>query len=305
MIRDIQQLKKEKNAVILAHSYVLPEIVYGVADFVGDSYQLSKDAAATDAEVIVFAAVRFMAETAKLLSPDKTVLLPATDGGCSLADSITAEEVKKLRAEHPDFTFVCYINTTAAVKAACDVCVTSSNAVDIIAKIPNENIYFLPDRLMGANIANELNKRGIQKELKWTDGTCYVHEEYDARTISSLRRQHAGVEVLAHPECSPAVVYHADYTGSTTQLMEHMKASEKKQFLLLTECGLTDRMRVEMPDKQFIGSCQLCKYMKSNTLPDVLRVLKEPKAAAEITIDADVEAGAKKCIEEMFRYAAS
>jgi len=304
MIREIQELKKKKNAVILAHSYVLPEIVYGVADFVGDSYQLSKDAATTNADTIVFAAVRFMAETAKLLSPDKTVLLPATDGGCSLADSITAEAVKKLRVANPDFTFVCYINTTAAVKAACDVCVTSSNAVDIIEKMPNEKIYFLPDRLMAENIANELKARGVQKELKWTDGTCYVHEEYDARTIGSLRRQHTGVEVLAHPECSPAVVYHADFTGSTTQLMEHMKTSEKKEFLLLTECGLTDRMRVEMPEKQFIGSCQLCKYMKSNTLPDILRVLKEPQPADEITIEADIETGAKKCIEEMFRYAA-
>lgn len=303
LINEINALKKEKNAVILAHSYVSPEISFCVADFTGDSYQLANDAKKTDADIIVFAAVRFMAEGAKLLSPDKMVLLPATDGGCTLADSITADDVHHLRAEHPDYTFVCYINTTAEVKAVCDVCVTSSNVVDIIARIPNDNIYFLPDRLMGANVAADLAKRGIQKNLKWWTGTCYVHEDYDANAVGAIRRRHPEVEILAHPECSPGVVYHADFTGSTNQLLGHMRASKTDTFLLLTECGLAERMRVEMPEKKFVGSCQLCRFMKSNTLEGILRVLRDPRPADIIDVDPAVAAGARRCLDAMFSYA--
>src|SRR3989338_1170974 len=179
VVNEINALKEENNAVILAHSYVSPEITYGVADFVGDSYGLSKDAMATKATTIVFAAVRFMGETAKILNPEKEVLIPSVLDGCSLADSITAEQVVTLRKQFPGYTFICYVNTSAEVKAECDVCVTSANVYKIAKNFPNDKIYFLPDKLMGQNLAIEMNKQGVKKDIRYYDGTCYVHETYD------------------------------------------------------------------------------------------------------------------------------
>jgi len=302
LINEINELKQQQNAVILAHTYVNPEIIYGVGDFVGDSYGLSKNAMGTDAEKIVFAAVRFMAETAKILNPQKEVLLPALDAGCTLADAITAEQVRELRKEYPDYTFVCYINTTVDVKAECDVCVTSGNITDIICNIPNEKIYFVPDRLMAKNLIKELKKRGVKKDLKYFTGTCYVHEEFQLEGIRQTRERFPGVKILSHPECPVKICEESDFVGSTAQMYDYVKNSSITNFLMLTECGLATRMTVEMPEKRFWGQCALCKYMKSNSLQDILRVLKNPTDRDRVTVDEDKREKALKCIEAMFYY---
>ena len=302
-INEINRLKKEKNAVVLVHSYVSPEIVYGIADYTGDSYALSKNAAETDADTIIFVAVKFMGETAKILNPTKDVLIPSTLNGCSLADSITGDDVRKLREDHPDYTFICYINTTADVKAQCDICVTSGNVYDIVEKAPTDKIFFLPDKLMGYNIIKEMERRGVKKDIKLWDGVCYVHEEYDPEMIEFIRNQHQGVKVLAHPECSPGVLNHSDFVGSTSQLLNYMETADAPNYLMLTECGLTSRLQVEMPDKKFVGTCSMCKYMKANSLDDVLRVLEQPKESDYIRLNPETSVDAKKCIDAMFEFA--
>lgn len=303
LVDEIQALKKEKNAVVLAHSYVAPEILYGVADYVGDSFELSRNAKESTADVIVFSAVKFMAETAKLLNPSKQVLVPSKFNGCSLADSITGDEVLALRQQYPDHTFVCYINTTADVKAACDVCVTSSNVYHIVASIPNDKIYFLPDRLMGQNVAKEMERRGVHKEILYSDGTCYVHEDYDPEMIEYLKLTHKDLEVVSHPECSSGVLAVSDYVGSTSQMINHVKTSPNQSFFLLTECGLISRLQAEAPEKKFIGTCTMCKYMKSNSLLEIRRVLRAHDTDDEIHISPDIQAGALKCLDQMFHYA--
>lgn len=302
-INRIQELKEEKNAIILAHSYVVPEIIRTVADEVGDSYYLSKKAKETTADTIVFSAVKFMAETAKLLNPSKQVLIPSRFNGCSLADSITGEDVKALRASHPDYTFVCYINTTVDVKAECDVSVTSSNVYDICEKLDNDKIYFLPDKLMGQNVINELERRGVKKTVKYTDGTCYVHEEYTPAMIHHIKRKYPGVAVLAHPECGPDVVNEADYIGSTSQLINYVKQHDAPYYFLLTECGLTGRLQTEVPGKRFVGTCTMCKYMKSNTMDDIIRVLTKPEPNDIITLPEELYDKAQRCIDRMFELA--
>ncbi len=302
LINEINEIKEEKNAVILAHSYVSPEIVYGVADFVGDSYALSKDAVSTDAKIIVFAAVRFMGETAQILNPNKEVLIPATLDGCTLADSINAAQVRQLRKEFPGYTFVCYINTTAEVKAECDVCVTSANVYDIVQNLPTEKIYFLPDKLMGKNLANEMKARGVKKDIRYWNGTCYVHEEYAVDQIHKVRLEYPDAKVVSHPECHPNVVKESDFVGSTSQMLNYMEESDAKEFLMLTECGLSSRLQVEMPHKKLVGSCALCKFMKSNTLENILRVLKNPTDCDRVIMDESVRMRALKTIEAMFFY---
>ncbi len=302
IINEINELKEEQNAVILVHSYVSPEIVYGVADFVGDSYNLSKDAMKTDAKKIVFAAVRFMGETAQILNPEKEVLIPARLDGCTLADAINAEDVRRLRKEFPDYTFVCYVNTTAEVKAECDVCVTSANIYTIATNIPNEKIYFLPDKFMGQNLANEMKARGIKKDIKFYNGTCYVHEEYTSEDILKIRLEYPNAKVVSHPECSPEVVKGSDYVGSTSQMLKYMTETDSKEFLMLTECGLSSRLQVEFPDKKLVGSCTMCRYMKSNTLQDILRVLKHPTDRDRVVISPETQKRALKTLEAMFYY---
>ncbi len=302
-INEINQLKIDKNAVILAHSYVSPEIVYGVADFVGDSYQLSKDAVSTTAKIIVFAAVRFMGETAQILNPKKKVLIPASLDGCTLADSINAAQVRDLRKKFFDYTFVCYINTTAEVKAECDVCVTSANVYDVVARIENNKIYFLPDKFMGKNLIAEMKVRKVKKDIRYYEGTCYVHEEYTPEQIQQIRLEYPKVKVVSHPECRPEVIQNSDFVGSTAQMLEYMlKEKSGKEFLMLTECGLSSRLQVEMPHKRLVGSCTLCRYMKSNTLTDILRVLKNPTQKDLVILDEAVRLKALKCIEAMFTY---
>ena len=303
LVIDILELKKQMNAVILAHSYVSPEILYGVADYVGDSFELSRQAKESTADVIVFSAVKFMAETAKLLNPNKKVLIPSPINGCSLADSISASDVRALRKKYPDHTFVCYINTTAEVKAECDVCVTSSNVYHIVEKIPNDKIYFLPDRLMGQNIVDEMVRRGVQKEILYSDGTCYVHEDYDPEMIEYLKLMHPSMEVVSHPECSSGVLGVSDFVGSTSQMISHVKSSQNQSFFLLTECGLIGRLQAEVPQKKFLGTCTMCKYMKSNSLFQIKRVLSQAKTEDVVEISSSVRSKALRCLDQMFYFA--
>lgn len=298
-IQKIQALKQEKNAIILAHSYVHADIVSTVADYVGDSLELSRMAQATQADTIVFSAVRFMAETAKLLNPQKTVLIPSPINGCSLADSITADEVAQLRREYPTSAFVCYINTSAAVKAQCDICVTSSNVYDIVAALPNDDIFFLPDQLMGKNIQAVMAERGVKKTIRTSTGTCYVHEEYTPDMIDYVRDKHPEVMILAHPECHPEITQKCDFVGSTSQMLARVKGTQAPQYFLLTECGLANRLSLERPDKQFIGTCTLCRYMKSNTLDQIVTALTNPKPYQQVTIDPETQAKATACIQRM------
>jgi len=302
LINKINELKAEKNAVILAHSYVSPEITYGVADFVGDSYELSKNAKDTQADIIVFSAVRFMAETAKILNPEKDVLIPTLEDGCTLADSLNAETVRGLREKYPEHTFVCYINTTAEVKAECDVCVTSANAGRVIEAIENDKIYFLPDRLMGLNIRADLRRKKIKKDIEIYHGTCYVHEEYDPRMIDNIRLEYPGVKVVSHPECTPEVLEKSDYVGSTSQMISFVSQDESASYMMLTECGLAGRLQAVLPRKKFVGTCTMCRYMKSNNLENILRVLTNPTARDRIHVDEEVRLRALGSIQQMFRY---
>ena len=304
LVDEINRLKNEKNAIILAHSYVHPEIIYGVADFTGDSYQLAKNAKAASEDLIIFVAVRFMAETAKALNPNKEVRIPSRLSGCSLADSITGDDVRRLKKENPGFTFVCYINTSAEVKAECDVCVTSSNVYDIVERIPSDKIYFLPDKLMGENVQDEMKRRGVKKEIRLYDGNCYVHAEYDAERVSRLRKQYPDMKILSHPECNRDIIEQSDVVASTSGLMDYIRKDESgSAYLLLTECGLTGRAQVEIPGKTFIGPCFECKYMKSNSLEAIRRVLVSPEPEDIIEISDDVREGSLRCIDAMFHYA--
>ncbi len=300
---EINQLKKEKDAVILAHSYVEPEIVYGVADFRGDSYFLSMKAKEARAKIIVFAGVVFMAETAKILSPAATVLVPDRHSGCSLADSLTGEQLRQLKSLYPDATVVCYINSTADVKAESDVCVTSGNVYHIVEHLPAKRILFVPDRLMGQNVRDDLKRRGIEKEIITSDGTCMVHDQFGPAEIAAARQRYPGLKVVAHPECTPEVAAAADFMGSTGAMMKYVKTTGAPYYLMLTECGLVSRLQVESPEKAFIGGCRLCPYMKLNSLEKVRDALKAPRADQIVTLDEDVRQRAARCIERMFELA--
>lgn len=300
---EINRLKREREAVILAHSYVEPEIIYGVADFKGDSYFLSQQAKKARAKTIVFAGVVFMAETAKILSPQATVVVPDRHSGCSLADSLTAEELVGLKALYPDAAVVCYINSTAAIKAESDVCVTSGNVYEIVAKLPQRRILFVPDRLMAQNIRAELARRGVDKEIISSDGTCIVHDRFDVNAIADARKRFPGLKVVAHPECTAEVAAAADFVGSTGAMMRYVKETPAPHFLMLTECGLVGRLQVEAPEKHFVSGCRLCPYMKLNSLEKVRDALKAPRPDQIITLDEDVRRRAARCIERMFELA--
>ena len=302
---EINRLKKEKGAVILTHSYVEPEIIYGVGDFKGDSYFLSLQAKKSQAKMIVFAGVVFMAETAKILSPAATVVVPDRNSGCSLADSIDGDGVRKLKALYPDATVVCYINSTADVKAESDVCVTSGNVIDIIAKLPAQRILFVPDRLMAENVRLDLKRRGIAKEIISSDGTCMVHDEFTVAQITAARAQFPGLKVVAHPECPPDVAEAADFVGSTGAMMKYVKTTPAPYFLMLTECGLVGRLEAEAPEKHFIGGCRLCPYMKLNSLEKIRDALLAPRPDQIVTLDETLRLRAARCIDRMFELAPS
>lgn len=292
---EINHLKNEQHAVILAHSYQTPDIMYGVADFVGDSYQLSKKAQETSADTIIFSGVRFMAETAKILNPKKKVLLPAVKAGCSLADSITAEDVRKLRAEHPGVPVVTYVNTTAEVKAESDACCTSANALKIIEAFPGDELIFLPDELMAKN----LQKLTKKKLITWK-GRCIVHEDFKAEKIERFRKKYPGLQVVSHTECSPTVVDVSDFTGGTGDMIRYVNEHDAPAYMMVTECGFSDRMRVEFPDKEFLGMCGLCPYMKMNTLPLILQTLKNPQPEQYIEVPEEIRVKAQKALLTMF-----
>jgi quinolinate synthase len=295
----IRELARQQDAVILGHSYQTPDILFGIADYRGDSLGLSRIARDTDARTIVFCGVRFMGETAKVLSPDKRVLLPNPDAGCSLSEAITGADVRRLRAEHPDATFVCYVNTSAEVKAECDVCCTSANALAIVEAAPSDHVVFLPDRYMAQNLAAMTRKR-----ITGYDGRCIVHETFSAESLAAWRERIPGLRILVHTESPPEVVAAADLAGGTGDMVDYVRRSSDPAFMLVTECGLADRMRVEHPDKRFVGTCALCPHMKRVDLRRVLQVLESPRPDQIVEIPADIRDRAALAIERMFEWTA-
>ena len=299
----INQIKKEQNAVILAHSYTLPEIALGVADFSGDSYALSLKAKEVKEEKIIFAGVWFMAETAKMLNPAKQVIIPAGRAGCSLADAITAQEVCELKKKHPNAPLLCYINSSAAVKAQSDVCVTSGNVFDIAAKLPSDELIFVPDLLMAKNIEQELNKRGTPKKIIAAGGTCCVHDKYTEEHVYQLRQKYPEIKILCHPECHAEVCNLCDYVGSTKGMQEYVAGSNERLFGMLTEEGLVNRLESLYKDKRFIWPFGTCSYMKQNTLENTLQALVAPREDQVVHLEEDVLAGAQKSLKNMFEWA--
>jgi quinolinate synthase len=300
----INVLKQEKKAVIPTHVYQRAEIIHGVADMLGDSYKLAKDCAKTDAKTIVFCGVRFMAETAKILNPEKEVYLPALEAGCSLSESITAADVRALKAKHPGLPVVVYINTSAAVKAECDVVVTSANAVTILKKLyaKHPRLIFIPDELMAGNLAKQLGKKVGSEMVIWK-GHCIVHENFDASSVALYRKMYPGVQIMAHAECSPGLVSVVDFVGGTGDMMKLVEKTKSSHYMLVTECGLGDFARTKFPEKSFVPMCRLCPYMKSVTLESILRVLERPTAAHAIQVRPEVAQKARKSIEAMFALA--
>ncbi|MCX8166724.1 MAG: quinolinate synthase NadA [Candidatus Micrarchaeota archaeon] len=292
---EINRLKEERNALILAHTYMTPDIIFGVADFVGDSLKLSQEARNTNKDVIVFAGVIFMAETAKILNKEKRVFIVSKDAGCSLADSIKASDVIKLRKKFPKLKVITYINTTAEVKAESDIICTSSNAKDIIEYLPDREFIFLPDKLMAKNLEDLTGKRLIS----W-DGTCIVHEEFNENSIHEWKRLHPDLKVLSHIECNSQVVKSSDYSGSTEGIRNYVLNSKDKKFMIVTECGMADRLRIEFPEKEFYGSCVLCPYMKKNSLAGIYEVLKELPMDKEIILSEEVIESAYLPLKRMF-----
>ena len=278
MTQDIEAIwrhKREKNAVILAHNYMTPEIFHGVADVVGDSLALAREAVDVDADVIVLAGVHFMAETAKLLNPGKTVLVPDPLAGCSLADGITPEDVLRLRAAHPGVPVVTYVNTSAAVKAVSDVCCTSGNAVRIVENIAaatgSNRVLLIPDQYLAANIAAQVAPQGI--EILTYAGSCEVHERFTPADLRQIRADHPGVQILAHPECPPEVVAEADMAGSTAQMQSYVETRQPRRVALITECSMSDNIAAANPGVEMIRPCNLCPHMKRNSLAKIRRVL--------------------------------
>lgn len=294
IVSEIKRLKKEKNAVILAHNYQIPEI-QDIADIVGDSLRLSQEAAKTDADIIVFCGVRFMAESAKILSPDKKVLLPAIDAGCPMADMITAESLRDYKDKNPNATVVCYVNSSAEVKAECDVCCTSSNALKIVESLESDQILFAPDKNLGSYINDQLKDR--QMEL-W-NGFCITHERVREEEIKLIKNKKAGVQVVVHPECNPSVVQHADFVGSTSQILEHIRTSEDKEFIIGTEMGILHTLRKENLYKKFtlLSPALICYNMKKTSIEDVYHVLKTEEN--EIVVEESVRQKAFTSLNRM------
>ncbi len=294
IVSEIKRLKKEKNAVILAHNYQIPEI-QDIADIVGDSLRLSQEAAKTDADIIVFCGVHFMAESAKILSPDKKVLLPAIDAGCPMADMITAESLRDYKDKNPNATVVCYVNSSAEVKAECDVCCTSSNALKIVESLDSEQILFAPDKNLGSYINDQLK----DKQMELWNGFCITHERVREEEIKLIKNKKAGVQVVVHPECNPLVVQHADFVGSTSQILEHIRTSEDKEFIIGTEMGILHTLRKENLYKKFtlLSPALICYNMKKTSLEDVYHVLKTEEN--EIIVEESVRQKAFTSLNRM------
>jgi quinolinate synthase len=288
----ILALKRAHDAVILAHNYQTPEIFHCVADIVGDSLALAREAMRTDAAVIVLAGVHFMAETAKLLNPAKRVLIPDLRAGCSLAESITAADVRLLRQRYPGVPIVTYVNTSAAVKAESDICCTSGNARKIVESLGAPKVIMLPDEYLAQNVARE-----TAVEIVTWAGHCEVHERFTANDIHQLRAGHPGIVVLAHPECPPEVVAEADFAGSTAAMIDYVGKEQPARVVLMTECSMSDNVAVQHPNIEFIRPCNLCPHMKRITLPKIRRALET--MTHEVTIDPAVAAPARRAVERM------
>ena len=295
-VEAINRLKREKDAVILAHNYMTPEIFHCVADFVGDSLALAREAAKTDAKVIVQAGVHFMAETSKILSPQKTVLIPDLRAGCSLAASITGADVRLLKEKYPGLPVVTYVNTSADVKAESDVCCTSSNAKAVVEDIARERgtdtVIMIPDEYLAQNVARQT---GV-KIITWK-GHCEVHERFSAADIRSYREGNPGVIVLAHPECPPEVIAEADFAGSTAAMISYVGDKRPRKVVMVTECSMSDNVAADYPDVEFVRPCNLCPHMKRITLPKILHSLET--MTYEVTVDPAIAARARAAVERM------
>ena len=292
LIKSINELKKELGAVILAHNYMTPEIFHGVADIRGDSLQLAKEAARVDAKIIVQAGVHFMAETSKLLSPDKTVLIPDLRAGCSLAASITADDVRMLREAYPGVPIVTYVNTSAAVKAECDITCTSSNAVKVVESLNAPRVLCIPDQYLAQWVQTQTKVQ----VLTWK-GSCEVHERFTGAELEAYRTSEPGVKIIAHPECPPDVIKASDFTGSTSGMINWVKTNRPKKVILVTECSMASNVAIEAPDVEFVRPCNLCPHMKRISLENIYSSLVNLEF--EVTVDPDVAARARRAVERM------
>jgi len=292
LIEKINKLKKEKNAVILAHNYQTPEIYYGVSDIAADSLALAVEAAKTSADIIVLCGVHFMAETAKLMSPDKKVLIPDMDAGCSLAASLTGEDVRLLKKKYPGVPVVSYVNTSADVKAETDVCCTSANAVKVVESLKTDKVIFLPDQ----HLANYVAKQTKVKIISWK-GSCIVHEQFSAKEIQDIREANPGIKVIGHPECPSDVLDACDFAGSTGGMIDYVKKNKPKKVMLVTECSMSDNVQADNPNVEFIKPCNLCPYMKKITLQKILDCLENE--TNEIFIEEKMAKAARKSVQRM------
>ncbi len=292
LIERINQLKKERNAVILVHYYQIPSIYHGIADITGDSLGLSQAAKEVDADVILFCGVHFMAETAKLLNPSKTVLIPDPTAGCSLSESITPADVRALKAKHPGVPVVCYVNTAADIKAESDICCTSGNAARVVNSLPGNEVIFIPDEYLGRNVARETGKT-----VYTHPGRCMVHEQFTVEDIVAYRAQFPDIKVIAHPECSPEVVAASDYSGSTHGMVEYLKNHPTSQVMMITECSMAANVKERFADVQFKMPCTICPYMKKITLENVIEALEKNQFVVDIP-DA-IAVPARRAVERM------
>ncbi|MCJ7874282.1 quinolinate synthase NadA [Marinovum sp. 2_MG-2023] len=288
----INKLKKEKNAVILAHNYMTPEIFHGISDFVGDSLALAIKAVEVEADVIVQCGVHFMAETSKILNPSKTVLMPDMGAGCSLAESITADGIAEMRAKYPGAPVVSYVNTTAEVKAASDICCTSANALQIVEAMDSDTVIMTPDQFLAQNVAAQSTKNVVY----WA-GECVVHEKYSAQEMRDYRAANPGTKIVAHPECKPEVVAEADFTGSTTGMIDWVRQNRPEQVLLVTECSMAANVAEELPEVDLTKPCNACPYMKKITLEKILWSLHTMQTPVEV--DPAVAENARLAVQRM------
>jgi len=294
LIKLILELKKQMNAVILVHNYQKPEM-FKIADYIGDSLGLSQKAADTDADIILFCGVKFMAETAKILNPEKKVLLPSLDAGCALADMATVEKLEKVKKMHPKAAIVSYVNTTADIKAMSDICCTSMNAVDIVNSLPNEEIIFLPDRNLGRYVASQTFK----KIILW-DGYCFVHDKLNAEMLIEMKKKNPGAKIIAHPECKEDILKIADHVCGTGGMAKFANSNGAKDFIVVTECGMTDKLREDVPNKNFHSFCNICPYMKSISLPLVAQALINDQH--EIILPKETIIKAKIALDRMMEF---
>ncbi len=292
LIARINELKKARNATLVVHNYQTPEIFHGVADYTGDSLGMAQFGADTDADIILVCGVRFMAETAKILSPDKTILLPDMAAGCSLAASITGADVRRLKKQYPGVPVVAYVNTYADVRAEVDVCCTSANAVQVVESLDAKKVIFLPDGYLGSYVATQTDVELIN----W-DGACEVHERFTAAELRGYRADFPGIEVIAHPECPPDVLEEADFVGSTSGMIRYVGERQPERVVMITECSMSDNVAVEYPDVDFVRPCNLCPHMKRISLPKILRSLETLSPAVEL--DPELGRRAKQSLDRM------